>query len=210
MAERFNRYSRWRKKEAGVNIAERDGRLEVSGVDRRDLEEALNLLPVVQELQAADASLTRELLLRALLHQQIPLTPPASVAQAHRLAAHRGSLLTTDVFTHQTLQQLRGDRQASSTRTWVTRKRQNRELFTVTHGGQTVLPAFQLAEDGTPRPELRPLIAVLADAGVDGWQLWTWLTSASSLLSGQVTHEVARTQPERALRAAQRFAGAPD
>lgn len=191
-----------------VNIAESDGRLEISGVDRRDLEEALSLLPVVQELQAAGIPRTRELLLRALMHQQIPLTPPASVAQVQRLAAHRESLLTTELFTHQTLQQLRGDRQVSSTRTWVTRRRQGRELFTVAHGGQTVVPAFQLAEDGAPRPELRPLIAALTDAGVDGWELWTWLTSQSSLLSGGVPHEVARAQPERALRAAQRFAGA--
>jgi hypothetical protein len=191
-----------------MNVAERDGRLEVSGVDRRDLEEALSLLPVVQELQAADYPRTRDQLLRALMHQHIPLTPPASVTQAQRLAAHRDSLLAAEVFTHETLQQMRGDRQTSSTRTWVTRRRQSRELFTVAHGGQTIVPAFQFTQDGVLRPELRPLIAALVDAGIDGWQLWTWLTSASSFLSGGVPQEVARTQPERALRAAQRFAAA--
>ena len=188
-----------------AEVAERDGKLEVSGVDRRDLEEALSLLPVVQDLQADDFPRTREGLLRALMHRQIPLTPPASVAQAQRLAAHRDGLLATEVFTHDTLQQLRGDRQASSTRTWVARKRAARQLFTVTHDRQTIVPAFQFTADGSLRPELRPLLEALAAGGVDGWQLWTWLTSPSSLLSGGVPHEVARTQPERALRAAQRF-----
>jgi hypothetical protein len=189
-----------------AEVAERNGVLEVSGVDRRDLEAALSLLPVVQDLQADDAEHTRERLLRALMHRQIPLTPPASVAQAQRLAAHRDSLLASEVLTHETLQRLRGDRQVSSTRTWVARKRTARELFTVVHDGQTIVPAFQFAEDGMLRPELRPLLEALAGGGVEGWQLWTWLTSPSSLLSGGVPHEVARKQPERALRAAQRFA----
>lgn len=110
------------------------------------------------------------------------------------------------MFTHDTLQQLRGDRQTSSTRTWVARKRDARELFTVTHDGQTIVPAFQFTSDGSLRAELRPLLEALAAGGVDGWQLWTWLTSPSSLLSGGVPHEVAWMQPERALRAGQRFA----
>jgi hypothetical protein len=189
-----------------AEVAERDGVLEVTGVDRRDLEAALQLLPTVRELQAEDAALTRVALARALMHQHVPLTPPASVAQAVRLAAHRGSLLAGEVFTHETLQQLRGDRQVSSTRTWVTRRRAARELFTVTHDGQTIVPAFQFTAEGKLRPELQPMLEALIDGGVDGWQLWTWLTSASSFLSGEVPHEVARNQPERALRAAQRFA----
>jgi hypothetical protein len=40
-------------------------------------------------------------------------------------------------------------------------------------------------------PELRSLITVLVDAGVDGWALATWLTSASSWLSAGVPAELA-------------------
>ncbi|MCZ2826011.1 MULTISPECIES: hypothetical protein [unclassified Modestobacter] len=128
-----------------------------------------------------------------------------SAGGAQRLAAHRARLLATEVFTYDTLQRLRGDRQASSTRTWVARTCAARELFTLTHDGQTIVPAFQFAADKSLRPELRPLLEALAVGGVDGWQLWTWLTSPSGLLSGGVPHEVVRTQPKRALRAAQRF-----
>ncbi len=140
-----------------AEVPDRAGRLEVSGVDRRELEEALTLQPVVHELQAAGTAATRDDIVRALMRHRVALTPPASVAAAQRLAAHRDSLLATDVFTHASLAALRGDRQVSSTRTWVTRRRKDRALFTVSHDGATILPAFQFTENGRPRPELQPL-----------------------------------------------------
>jgi hypothetical protein len=82
-------------------------------------------------------------------------------------------------------------------------------LFTVNVKGTTVIPAFQLDESGEPRPELQPIVSALQDGGIEGWSLWTWLTKPTSFLSGGVPEEVARTNPERALRAAQRFAVAP-
>lgn len=189
-----------------IEIAERAGRLEVSGVQRRDLEQALVLLPLVQELQAEGTAVTREQLVRALMRHRVHVTPRASVEQAQRLAAHRDALLASDVFSHASLAALRGDRQVSSTRTWVTRRRKDRALFTVTHEGRTLLPAFQFTDAGQTRPELQPLLRALLDAGIDGWELWTWLTSSSSFLSGGAPAQVARTHPQRALHAAERFA----
>ena len=82
-------------------------------------------------------------------------------------------------------------------------------MFAVTHNGRTLIPAFQLDQFRGARPELRPMLDVLLQGGVDGWPLWTWLTSPTSLLSGQTPETVARTAPERAMRAATRFAVPP-
>jgi hypothetical protein len=187
------------------DIAQRAGHVEVRGVSRRRVAEALDLLDRVREVQADHAEATREDLVHALMVQNVALTPPATVAQAQRLATHRDALLATPVFTHATLGELRGDARTSSTRTWVTRRRDASELFTVTHNGQTLIPAFQFDDSGTLRPELRPILEALADGGVRGWPLWTWLTSPSSLLSGEVPECLARTAPQRVARAARRF-----
>lgn len=190
----------------GYEVAERAGHLEVRGVSRRDVEEALDLFGHVRVLQADHAAATRADLLRALMARNVALTPPATVAQAQRLASHRDALLATPVFTHDTLRALRGDATASSTRTWLTRRRDNHQVFTLTHNGRTVIPAFQLDELGEPRPELQPILTALAGAGITGWSLWTWLTSPTALLSGAIPEQLAGRAPARVLRAAQRFA----
>jgi len=184
--------------------------LDLSGRDveqlGRELERASALVPAVLEIQADEADRTRGALVAALMRHHVPLTPSATLLAAQRLATQRDGLLATGAFTYDTLAELRRDRQVSSTRTWVARKRKDRALFTVNLGQQTLVPAFQLTEGGAARPELRPLLLALLEAEVDGWQLWTWLTSASSLLSGEIPHEVARKDPQRAERAARRFA----
>jgi hypothetical protein len=190
-------------------VAERDTYVEVRGVSRDAVEAALNLQHEVRIVQADHVSATRADLTRALMIQHVSLTPPAALAQAQRLATHRDALLATPVFTHETLRALRGDAKASTTRAWVTRRREHHELFTVTHNGRTLIPAFQLDEDGQTRPELKPVLAALTAAGVAGWQLWTWLTSPTAWLSGEVPERLARRAPARVLRAAQRFASAP-
>lgn len=187
-------------------VAQRTDHLEVRGVSRRDIEQALELIPAVRGLQADHVAETRVDLLRALMAHNITLTPPTTLAQTQRLATHRDALLATPVFTHDTLRDLRGDARASSTRTWLTRRRDNHELFTVTHNGRTLIPAFQLDDLGQPRPELQPVLEALAEAGVAGWPLWTWLTSPTALLSGGIPERLARREPARVLRAARRFA----
>ncbi|MBI3212225.1 MAG: hypothetical protein HYZ38_00250 [Mycobacterium sp.] len=191
---------------ARYDIAEHADHVEVRGVSRGRVAEALDLLDRVRALQADHAADTRETLVRTLMAGNVPLTPPATVAQAQRLAGHRDALLASGVLTQSSLSQLRGDSRPSSTRTWLARRKQARALFTVSHGGRTLIPAFQLDEHGEPRPELQPILAVLLDAGVHGWTLWTWLTSPTSLLSGEVPERLARTAGQRVLRAAQRFA----
>lgn len=192
--------------EITYDVAEHSDHLEVRGVSRQQVVEALTLLDKVRGVQADHVAATRSDLLRALMVQNVSLTPPAALAQAQRLAIHRDALLATEVLTHDSLRQLRGDARASSTRTWLARRRDARELFTVAHNGRTLIPAFQLDEQGRPRPELKPIVSALLDAGVDGWNAWTWLTMPTSLLSGEVPAELAGTEPDRVLRAATRFA----
>jgi hypothetical protein len=191
------------------DVAERADHLEVRGVSRQEIVEALELLDKVRGVQADHVSATRSDLLRALMVQNVTLTPPATLAQAQRLATHRDALLATEVLTHESLRQLRGDARVSSTRTWLARRRDARELFTVTHNGRTLIPAFQFDEQGRPRPELKPVLSALLDAGVDGWNAWTWLTTPTSRLSGEVPAEAVGAAPDRVVRAATRFAARP-
>ena len=191
------------------DVAERSGHVEVRGVSGAEVLQALRLLDTVKDLQAAQVSDNRGDLVRALMTNNISLTPPASVAQAQRLATHRDALLATPVLTYDTLQALRGDPKESSTRTWFARRRADHAVFAVTHNGRTIIPAFQLDQLGQPRPELQPMLDVLLTGGIDGWPLWTWLTSPSSWLSGQTPETVAKTAPQRAMTAATRFAVPP-
>lgn len=186
-------------------IEDHDDHVEIRGIGREDIASALRLLANVRLLQADQARLKRAELVQALMASEISLTPPATVAQARRLALARDALLATPVFTHETLQELRGDAKESATRTWLSRARARHLVFTIMHAGRTVIPAFQFDETGEPRPELQPLIVALAENDVDPWSMWTWLTKPTSFLSGQIPADVAASAPERALKAVSRF-----
>ncbi|MCI4674421.1 hypothetical protein [Candidatus Mycolicibacterium alkanivorans] len=189
-------------------VQERGDHLEVRGVSRREVLEALRLHAEVQVVRAARVAEVRDNLVQTLMAKNVSLIPPASLAQAQRLAAHRDALLATPAYTHESLQQVRGDARESSTRTWLSRRKDARELFTVKHDGRTIIPAFQLDANAEPRPELQPVLQTLIDAGVQSWALWTWLTAPTSLLSGEIPEQLVRSNPQRVLRAAQRFAAA--
>lgn len=167
--------------------------------------EFLELFNAIRALQAEHVEASREELLRALMGHGVSLTPAATLEQSKRLATHRNRLLATPLHTYASLSEQRGSSE-SNTRTWVARRRQAHKLFTVGHDGRTLIPAFQFDDHGELRTELAPILAVLAQGGVRDWSLWTWLTSPTSFLSGEVPETVATTDPARALRAAQRFA----
>ena len=194
---------------SSYDIAEHSDHVEVRGVSGRHVTEALLLFEKVRAVQAEHAAATRGDLLHALMIQNVSLLPPATLAQAQRLATRRAALLATPVLTHESLRELRGDASVSSTRTWVTRRRDAHALFTVTHNGRTLIPAFQLDDHGEPRAELQAILSALIETGVQGWPLWTWLTTPTSFLSGGIPEHVARTAPARVLRAAERFAAPP-
>jgi hypothetical protein len=220
--------------QSGYEVERHRDHLEIRGLTGSELDETLEQLQLIRNLQAHNVVSSTELtaalsqvvelvgtlqaerteavrdeLLQVLMSREVSLIPPATLTQAQRLAAHRDALLATPVLTHETLSELLGNASQSSTRTWLARRREEHALFTVNFKGKTVIPAFQLDENGEPRPELQSMLSVLHEGGLEGWPLWTWLTKPTSFLSGGVPEEVARTNPERALRAAQRFAVAP-
>jgi hypothetical protein len=140
--------------------------------------------------------------------RNVSLTPTASLNQVRQLATHRNALLATPFHTYESLGELL-DKSESNTRTWVARRREAHEVFTVTYNGRTLIPGLQFDEHGNLRPGLQPMLSALDEGGVREWSLWTWLTRPTSFLSGEIPEQVARTDPARALRAAQRFAAGP-
>jgi hypothetical protein len=78
-------------------------------------------------------------------------------------------------------------------------------VFSVSTDWGVVVPAFQLTMDGQPRPELTGVLGILASSGVCGWELWTWLTTPTSWLSGEVPEIAASFNPSRVEQAARNF-----
>jgi len=154
------------------------------------------------ELRGEESQQARRNMLTQLLSHGVELVEPASLDQARRQAAVRITLLQTPVYTYETLREVRGDSNASATRTAMSRARAAGKVFTVTHDANTLLPAFQFDDTGHPRPELADLIRPLTEAGMGPWQLWAWLTQRAALLSGLVPEQAAG-DPETAARAAQ-------
>ena len=105
------------------DITARSDHVEIRGVSRRRVVEALDLLERVRAVQAHHAAATRDELVHMLMASNVPLIPPATVTQAQRLAGHRDALLATPLYTHGSLCELRGDARESSTRTWLSRRR---------------------------------------------------------------------------------------
>ncbi len=186
-------------------IAERPDRVEVVGATADEIRDALTLLDRVRARQREHAAAVRDELTAAAIDAGMPLATGPALIQAERLATRRASLLAQPTYSYEELGDLIGIDSTSSVRTWLHRRRQERSLFSVTQSGRTVIPAFQFDPEGRPRADLRPLLEALLAGGVDGWQLWAWLTSPSNLLSGEVPEAVAATNPARATRAALRF-----
>lgn len=193
---------------AGYDVTEHHGVVQVRGATATEVSDALETYARLRDLQGFHVTATKDSLVDALMRVQVPLTPPASVRGAQRLAARRDALLTTPAFSHATLAKLRGQK-VSSSRTWFYRQQSKGRTFAVSRKGQTVIPAFQMTDTGDVRPELAPLIAPLQTAGLDGWAIWQWLTSPTAWLSGETPERVAVTDPDRAAEAARRFAATP-
>jgi hypothetical protein len=104
------------------------------------------------------------------------------------------------------MRELRGDEKASTTHTWLSRRRKANELFTVTHDNSTLVPAFQLDDEGRPRKAVAEVLEALAPAHLGEWATWSWFTSASPWLGGGVPAEVLAADPARVAHAASRFA----
>ncbi len=163
------------------------------------------MLTAVAEIQADEAAANRPNLVRAMMVAEVDPIPAETVAQARRLARQREHLLATGAYTTEAMRELRGDEKASTTHTWLSRRRKANELFTVTHDNSTLVPAFQL--DGPrPRKAVAEVLQALAPAQLGEWATWSWFTSASPWLGGRVPVDVITADPARVAQAAARFA----
>jgi hypothetical protein len=84
----------------------------------------------------------------------------------------------------------------NNARQWISRHRKAHRLFTVTHEGETLVPAFLFDDELEPKPEASEAIKALREAGEDGWALWAWFATPSAWLGGRVPAEVLATAPE--------------
>lgn len=133
--------------------------------------------------------------------------PYATVEQARRLATLRTSLLRQGAFSTATIAKAR-NMTPNNARQWISRHRRAHRLFTVTHDGETLVPAFLLDEALDPKPAPRAAIEALRQAGEDGWALWAWFAMPSAWLGGRPPAEVLATEPERVAEGARQRAAA--
>lgn len=132
--------------------------------------------------------------------------PRATLMQAKRLANLRTDLLASGAWTLSSLAEARGT-SIEAARQFVHRARTESRLFTVTHDGQALVPAFLLqAEDLAPRAELAESLATLMQTRMGPWELWTWFTRPTPWLVGDVPERLATSSPERVAEAARRRA----
>lgn len=183
-----------------------DGHVEVVGLSKEDVEYAIFLYQEVGNERVRARSAMASHVSQRVLGDGIELVSAASKLQIQRNAALRKELAENlGAYTYASLSALRGV-QESSVRAWVSQARQQHELFTVALHGQTLIPQVQLTSTGNINPLVTDLVRPLILAKLDGWSIWSWLTSPSGFLSGDIPALVSRTNAKRANRAAERYA----
>lgn len=139
--------------------------------------------------------------------EELDPVPYATVEQARRLAALRASLLHGGAWSTAAIAHARGIT-TSNARQWVSRHRRAHRIFTVTHEGESLVPAFLLDEALEPWPAAREPIRLLHDAGEDGWALWAWFATPSAWVGGRTPSELLASQPDLVAAAARQRAAA--
>lgn len=182
-----------------------DDGVKVTGASLEDVSAGLELLEAARSVQADIAKLRRQDLIKAMTVAGIDPTPAVAVAQAHRLAELRTQLIAREGgYTYSALVNAFGYANEDAARSIVSKLRKD-GLFTVTHDGRTLVPAFELTADGRQiRPEVARVAAALGD--IDPWEAWAWWATSSSLLSGHRPVDLVDTSPGRVEKAAGRFA----
>lgn len=115
---------------------------------------------------------------------------PVPLVLIARQARLRGELLASPWFTYETLAEVRGAT-LDATRFAVHKAAQDHRLLVVAADERTLVPAFQLTDEGEPRPELAAVLEPLLAARMDPWRAWAWLTQPAGLLGGQVPERAA-------------------
>lgn len=194
------------RKSSQINVRSADGHVEVVGLNKEDVEYAICLYQEIGNERLRARTALASYINQAVFASGIELVPAASQRQIQRSASLFKQLIEDQgAETYASLSELRGT-QESSVRTWVSRARKQHEMFTVELQGQTLVPQVQLTDTGNINPLIVDLVRPLILAKLDGWSIWSWLTSPSGFLSGDIPALVSRTNAKRANRAAERYA----
>lgn len=178
----------------------------VSEADVRSMVFRVLQAAVLQERRAPAARRELARILGPSLGELDPV-PYATVEQARRLAALRTSLVRSGAWSTATIADARGIT-TNNARQWVSRHRKAHRIFTVTHEGETLVPAFLLDEELEPRPEAQEPIHLLHDAGEDGWALWAWFATPSAWVGGRIPGELLASEPDLVTESARQRAAA--
>ena len=181
---------------------------EVSEADVRSMVYRVLQAAVLQERRAPAARRELAKALGTSLGELDPV-PYATVEQARRLAALRTSLLRKGAWSTAAIADARGIT-TNNARQWVSRHRKAHRIFTVTHEGETLVPAFLLDDVLEPRPAAQQPIRLLHDAGEDGWALWAWFATPSAWVGGRIPGELLASDPDLVAESARQRAAAAE
>jgi hypothetical protein len=84
------------------------------------------------------------------------------------------------------------------------RWRKQGKVFSISHGGRELYPAFQFGPDGRPLPIIGELLTILAqDKDLTDWDHALWFAGESGWLDGKTPIELLQSDPEGVKRAAE-------
>lgn len=121
---------------------------------------------------------------------------PVALVRLRRESRVRAALLDGGWLDYAGVGRLRGVSE-NAARFALHKAAERRAVLLVQHEGATLVPAFQLDDEGQVRSELLAVIEPLLAGGVDPWRAWVWLTTPAGLLGGAVPHEAARDPEEQ-------------
>jgi hypothetical protein len=120
---------------------------------------------------------------------------PIALVRLRRETRVRAALLDGGWLDYAGVGRLRGTSE-NAARFALHKAAERRSVLLVQHEGRTLVPAFQLDQDGQVRTELLGVLEPLLASGEDPWRTWAWLTTPAALLGGAVPHEAARDPEE--------------
>jgi hypothetical protein len=120
---------------------------------------------------------------------------PIELVRLRRESRVRAALLDGGWVDYAEVGRLRGISE-NAARFALHKAAERRSVLLVQHEGRTLVPSFQLDEDGQVRSELVAVLEPLLASRTDPWRTWAWLTTPAALLGGAVPHEAARDPEE--------------
>ncbi len=120
---------------------------------------------------------------------------PIALVRLRRESRLRAALLDGGWLDYAGVGRLRGASE-NAARFELHKASERRTVLLVPHEGATLVPSFQLDDQGEVREELLAVLEPLLTAKVDPWRVWIWLTTPAALTGGAVPHEAARDPEE--------------